>query len=138
MAKDPPSVKGLSRAQARKARERYWRAVVAEQRRSGLNRSAFCRERGIAYHCYTWWLRQIARGRRSDTKGRRRQRVRAAARPQTFLPVRVVEKSERSSTSVSEYPLVLELAGGRRLHIDASVGTETLRKVLSVLDERPC
>ena len=136
MAKDQPNCKGLLRAEARRVREKYWRGIVAEQRSSGLNHSAFCREREISYHAYTWWRRQLAVERAVERKGTRRTRKKPVS--QAFVPVRVIESAEGCGREPPEFPLEVDLGGNRRLRIGSGINTDLLRKVLTVLEERPC
>jgi len=85
----------------------HWSKLIAEQEASGQTIRAFCKERGIADHCYYYW----------------RQRLRNSEPAQFAL----------LNTVASAAPLELILASGERLRISNGVDAATFRWVLEAL-----
>jgi hypothetical protein len=64
------------------AKERRWRTLVAEQRRSGLTIAAFCLDRQLAASAFHYWKRELR------TRDAQRRSGRPTAR---FLPVTLAD-----------------------------------------------
>ena len=79
-----------------------WGERVAGWRASGLSAAAYCREQGLAYATFQYWLRRLG--------------TPSAA----VLPIRVCPKAGNASSVV----LALELRGGSRLQVSGLGGTE--------------
>lgn len=47
------------RAVTGESRREHWRKLIMEQRASGINRRAFCEERGIKADTMYWWERRL-------------------------------------------------------------------------------
>lgn len=90
-----------------------WRERISEQERSGLSVRRFCKERGLAEHCFYAWRK------RSREQG----------------PVRfaLVERGRARQQGTDEAALELVLASGERLRIGTGVDGATLRMVIDVL-----
>lgn len=86
-----------------------WGERVAGWRASGLSAAAFCREHGLAYASFQYWLRRLG--------------TPSAA----VLPVRVGPKAGSASVA-----LALELPGGGRLQV-TGLGVTELASLLKVL-----
>jgi len=103
--------------------ERRWRALVAEQRRSGLTIAAFCLDRQLASSAFHYWKRELR------TRDAERRSTRPAAR---FLPV-VVADAATASPAHSASLLELALPSGEVLRVPAGFDSATLARVLAVL-----
>ena len=89
-------------------RREYWSRLIAEQEASGTTIRKFCRQRGIADHCFYFWRRRL-----NSEQGVR------------FALVKTIP--------MSVLPIELFLPGGERLCIPAGVDGATLRSVLAAL-----
>jgi len=109
-----------------------WNAIVNDFRRSGLTQADFCRQRNISlasfrYHFY---------------KPRSSKPARSDARPTAcvdhhFLPVTVVPDPILSiATSLPRLELILP--NGLRIAVAPGFDTQTLRRLITVVEERPC
>jgi transposase-like protein len=85
----------------------YWSKLMAEQEASGQTIRAFCRERGVADHCFYSWRKRLRK-------------------------VESVQFAELK-TVASPAPLELLLASGERLRIANGVDAATLRLVVEAL-----
>jgi transposase len=111
-------------------KERFWRRVVQEWRKSGLSVRQFCRLRDLSEASLYAWRRTL------------RQRD-AEAAPTPFLPVRIVAEATPAAVADADglsTGLELLLGNGRRLRVGPGFDASTLRRLLTVLDEegRPC
>ena len=97
-------------AAGREGQEQYWRDVVAKQKASGLNHSAFCRREEIPYHRYTYWRRRLAQSLGRD------QSSEVSIVPVTLRPA--------SATPV-EPKLEVRLVGGHVLAVPAGFSPES-------------
>jgi transposase-like protein len=99
-------------------KEQQWRRWFGEWQTSGLSVRAFCARRGLAESLFYAW--------------RRRLEERAAARP-AFLPVHIVADQAAAAGNALE----VVLADGRSVRVAAGFDAATLRRLLSVLEEKP-
>ncbi len=109
-----------------------WNALVSDFRRSGLTQAEFCRQRNISlasfrYHFYKPLSPKPAPGDARSSAGLDHQ----------FLPVTILPDPILSST-VSQPHLELILSNGRRIAVAAGFDTQTLRRLIAVVEERPC
>jgi transposase len=109
------------------AKERRWRTLLSEQRRSGLTIAAFCLDRQLAVSAFHYWKRELR------TRDAERRSMRPAAR---FLPV-VVADAPTASPTHSASLLELALPGGEVLRVPAGFDSTTLARVLTVLRGEP-
>lgn len=114
-----------------------WAALIDEWHASGLSLPAFCTRRGLNATTMQGWIYKrphksaIARARRTEEASEDRPTSPA------FLPVRVVDtEQEHEGTDRSGIEIVL--GAGRRVVIKAGFDSETLRRVMVVLEDRPC
>ena len=100
-------------------KERQWRRWIGEWQTSGLSVRAFCQRRGLTVASFYHWRRMLQR--------------RAAGEP-AFVPVQVV------ADAVPTQPSALEvvLTDGRAVRIAPGFDAATLRRLLAVLEGRPC
>lgn len=87
----------------------YWSKLITEQKASGQTIRAFCKERGVAHHCFYFWRRRLGLGRSEAVQ---------------FALLKTVAGTA---------PLELVLASGERLRIANGVDAATLRVVLDAL-----
>jgi hypothetical protein len=112
----------MSRGNPRDRRkERFWRRVVRQWRRSGLTVRDFCRQQQLSEPNFYAWRSILAK--------------RDAEKP-AFVPVSVVsEPATCPRAEDAPAPLELILAGGRRLRVGAGFDVATLQRLLPLLEE---
>jgi hypothetical protein len=141
------SITGVSPV-AHPVRKRYWSAVIADFRRSGLTQVEFCRRRHISVHSFRSWLYNLRHGLPtadlSDTPSPTPVPATASSSPASFLPVHV--RSARSASSVATFDhvvsksppaLELVLSGEHFVRIPLGFDPATLHQLLDVLEDRP-
>jgi len=107
--------------QRRSSKERFWRRMVRQWRRSGLSIRDFCAQEQLSEPSFYGWRRAIA------------QRDAEATR---FLPVRVVANEKPvTPQDGSSSGLELVLGAGRVLRIGPGFDGPTLRRLLALLGE---
>ena len=109
-------------------KERFWRRMMRQWRRSGLSVRAFCAEHGLSEPSFYNWRRTIAeRDERDEASvpGASRKSARPA-----FVPLRVIDASAM---------LEVALQRGLVVRVPRGFDADTLRRLLAVLEEeRPC
>jgi hypothetical protein len=108
-----------------KYRRRSWaeaQALVAEFEASGLIRSAFCHQRGLAVGTLDKYRQRVHGGRQSGVR--------------PFVPVEVVPSAAQDVDSVAgrDGALVIELRSGHRIQVCRGFDAGTLERLLTVLD----
>jgi transposase-like protein len=102
-------------------KERFWRRMIQQWRRSGLSGRAFCLTHGLSESSFYAWRRTLAQ---------------RDAEPVHFVPVTVVPQEKVGAGGASsDGGLELVLDGGRVLRIGPAFDAATLRRVLALLDE---
>jgi hypothetical protein len=96
------------------AKADQWRERIAEQERRGISVRQFCKEHGLAEHCFYGW----------------RKRLCDRQQPMRFALVQTGRARAEPAKGAS---LELVLASGEKLRIGDGVDTVTLRAVLNVL-----
>ncbi len=141
-----------------------WNAIVSDFRRSGLTQADFCRQRNISlasfrYHFYkpasskpalsdkhspaSPTSYKSARGdHQSSTSPGSPKPVPSDARSSAspdhhFLPVTILPDPILSITA-SQPHLELILSSGRRIAVAPGFDTQTLRRLIAVVEERSC
>lgn len=99
-----------------------WRRLVEGWESSDLTQAQFCRKKGISVASLQRWKRLLA-----DTAEAGDEQ----AVPPAFLPVRLVERNERTAG----VDLTVVLPDGVRIEVGAQCSTSMLREVLGVLRE---
>jgi hypothetical protein len=111
----------MSTAKQRSARkERFWRTVLRQWRRSGLSVRAYCHEHGLSEPSFYAWRRTLAS---------------CESQAVSFVPVRVAEPGPSPATDGSAGALELVLDAGRRLRVGPGFDAPTLRRLLALLEE---
>ena len=101
--------------------------VVAAFEQSGLSRTEYCRRHGLSLSTLNRYRQGTSEGRRITT-GLVSQALPAAS----LIPVDVVDGTHKSPRMA----LYVELAGRRRIGVDAGFDGETLRRLIAVLEAR--
>jgi len=102
--------------------------IVASYAQSGLSRREFCGQHGLSRSTLN----------RYCLHARRRDALRAASVPRNAaeLSLARVEFVEKSATHIEKHdPLLVELAGGRRIAVSAGFDAETLTRLVAVLEQ---
>ena len=127
-------------------RERFWRAVLRRQGRSGLTAKAFCRQEQLSEASYYFWRRELARRDREPSPWHQRRRepvgaasFRAAKRPPVTSTPLFQELSILGGPSpAADRRLEIILPDGCRLRLPAEVDRRLLADVLQALEARRC
>ena len=109
-----------------------WKALLTDFRRSDLTQAEFCRQRNVPlasfrYHFYKPFSPKPAP---SDARP-------SASLDHPFLPVTILPDPIVSSTAPQPH-LELILSNGRRIAVAPGFDTQTLRRLIAVVEERPC
>jgi|SRR5690242_10237444 len=128
-------------------KERDWRRMLREWRRSGLSVRDFCDFRGLSEPSFYSWRREIAKrddeaaearsGNGANSERKRPGKAATTASMPAFLPVRVVA-DEPAPHVRDEQLLEVRLPTGVELRIPAGFDGRTLVDVLAALEKRPC
>jgi hypothetical protein len=114
-----------------------WAALIDQWHGSGLSLPAFCQRRGLNTGTMQGWVyKRTHKGaiERARRVGGTTQDPPAAA---AFLPVRVIG-ADREHEETGRSGVEIVLGAGRRVVIGAGFDSETLRRVVAVLEDRPC
>jgi hypothetical protein len=124
-----------------------WAALIDEWRQSGLSLPAFCGSHGLSRGTMQNWVYKPALKRAVDEA--RRQTRTAPPHPghavglspsepsPAFLPV-IVAEAITPSPPTHRTGVEIVLGAGRRVLLEAGFDSETLRRVVAVLEGRPC
>ena len=139
----------MVRFQRDKSKERFWRRTVRQWRRSGQGIRAFCRERGLSEPSFHGWRRTLAE--RDQAANQARQAARSASKRgkqqangsfgRDFVPVEIVASAAPLvpvATASASAGIEIVVGAGRVVRIAAGFDEATLRRLLAVLEDRPC
>jgi transposase len=104
-------------------KEKYWRRLLRQWRRSGWTPREFCDQQGISQPSFYAWRREIALRDQPTT-----------ITPQATTPTFVKLALEAAAPSAVE----IVLADGRLLRVRSGCDTELLRQLLRLLEEPSC
>lgn len=121
-------------------KERFWRRMLRQWRRSGLCVRAFCAEHGLAEPSFYAWRRIVAERDQESARVRAKPERDSVGRAApagddapVFVPVRVIDVATHSVA----FEVVLER--GRVVRVLRGFDANTLRQLLAILEEdRPC
>lgn len=120
-------------------KERKWRRLIAQQRRSGRTVTAFCEARGVSESLFYYWRGQLEgaggeKSEKSEHRGRKRKRAKTGA---VLAPVVIVDGPEEGA---GERATLIEIVlnRGTTVRVPAGSTREHLTLVLSVLEETRC
>jgi hypothetical protein len=121
--------------------------LIDEWRRGGLSLPAFCKQRDLSRGTMQNWVYKPAL--KLAIEESRRQAQLAPSDPglvdgpppcepsPAFLPVHVAEVTV-ASPPTQRTGVEVVLGSGRRISLEAGFDSETLRRVVAVLEGRPC
>ena len=117
-------------------KERRWRRLIDEQRRSGRTVKAFCDARGVRESLFYYWRGQLggAAGETSETSGRKTKRGKTGA---VLAPVVIVDGPEEDAAERAA-SIEIVLNRGTTVRVPTGSTREHLALVLSVLEESRC
>ena len=111
-----------------------WKALLNDFRRSGLTQAEFCRQRQVSLHSFRKHLYQP----RPSTAQPASSDDRSAPSPDLhFLPVTILPDPTPSITDPTAH-LELILSNGCRIAVAPGFDPQTLRRLISVVEGRPC
>jgi hypothetical protein len=110
------------------AKERRWRGLLAQQKRSGLTVRAFCDREGHTESSFQWWRGEIARRDQEPIPSEPPAGAKSVRTAPAFLPVKL------SQPLVLEERIEIVMPSGLLVRI----GCEQLTRVLDVLESRSC
>jgi hypothetical protein len=88
-------------------KERYWRDILRQYRRSGLNIREFCRSRNLSEPSFYAWRREIKRRDQSSVTARPRTAKAARTKrslPQRSMPIAATFLPVRLSAEIASMP----------------------------------
>jgi signal recognition particle GTPase len=104
--------------------------IASSYPQSGLSRSQFCHQHGLSLSTLNKYC-QHARHRDSLPSASTTKALNAVE-----LPLARVEFVEKSATRTEQHdPLLVELAGGRRIAVSAGFDAATLTRLITVLEQ---
>lgn len=119
-------------------KERFWRSILRQYRRSGLSVRDFCAEHHLAEANFYAWRRTIARRDQQALRQPHEDRHDSDHGQPDFVPLRLAD-------AVAPHPLAqpatleVMVAGQRLVRVPAGFDAATLRQLLAVLAETsPC
>ena len=135
---------GRPRGSRDPAKERHWRRMVRQWRKSGLSVREFCDWQGLSEPCFYAWRRELAKRDREAaaavpgigrSRGGRPVKQNGPSRTAVaeFLPVQVVADGGRDAVGNSSGPdgIEVHLPGGVRLMIRSGCDRALLRDVIA-------
>jgi hypothetical protein len=122
-----------------------WATLIDEWRRGGLSLPAFCQRHGLSRGTMQNWvykpaLKRAVEDARNQVRPTDTPRPGLAALPEplpSFLPIRVAEVPA-ASPAQDRAGIEVVLRAGRRIVVGSGFDPETLRRVVAVLEDRPC
>jgi hypothetical protein len=105
-----------------------WNALLSDFRRSGLTQADFCRRRNISLASFRYHFYKPSPAKPASSP---------ASSGNHFLPVTILPDPTPSATS-SQSHLELVLSNGRRISVTPGFDPQTLRRLIAVVEERPC
>jgi hypothetical protein len=109
-----------------------WNAILNDFRRSGLTQAEFCRRRHISLHSFRKHLYQPSPSQPAPSDDRP-----SASLDHHFLPVTILP-DPIPSIAASQPHLELILPNRCRIAVAPGFDTQTLRRLIAVLEDRPC
>ncbi len=108
-------------------KEQFWRDVLRRWRQSGQCVRAFCRQQHLSEPSFYAWRRLLAR------RDRPLPRAGTDAPAVTFVPLTVRPEAPPAPASIE-----VLLSNGRRLRLPLGIAADTVRELVTVLEETPC
>ena len=105
-----------------------WNALISDFRRSGLTQADFCRGRNISLASFRYHFYKPSPAKPASSP---------TGSGNHFLPVTILPDPTPIATS-SQPHLELVLSNGRRISVTPGFDPQTLRRLIAVVEERPC
>ena len=105
------------RAEGRQARREFWTGHVEEWKRGGLSQVGYCRKHRISIKSFAYWKRKLT-----------------SSEPSTSLVE--VPRLKVSEVFVRPRPLCLRIGDRYAIDIDRDFDTETLVRLLRIMENR--
>lgn len=120
---------------ARARRESYWRKMVSRWKASGLSKAEFCKDEDLSYARIIWWIRELEKRKppRARKKAPKEKSPSKIPLP-NFVPVQVADSKP---VMTGNQGVELEV-GGRIIRVAPGFHPDTLRQVVSVLENSSC
>jgi transposase-like protein len=116
------------RGERDRGKERFWRRMLRQWRRSRVSVRAFCTEHGLVEALFYAWRRTILERDRETRGDALRSQDDPARSAPLFVPVTVIETAA---------PLEVVLVRGHVIRIMPGFDPAALRQLLAVLDGAP-
>lgn len=100
--------------------QRHWRAHIKAQKRSGLNRTEYCRQHKLSYHAMSYWS-----GKLSTTSSKT-----------TLVPVPLKNNIDPNTIQSEQTALKINLPGRVSIEVGNNFSPTTLSRVLDTLENR--
>lgn len=101
--------------------EQHWRAHVKAQKKSGLNRTEYCKQYNLSYHAMTYWSRK----RRTAVKNKT-----------ALIPVPLKRSPQLFSSNKEHATLRVNLSRNISIEVGGNFSSGTLTRLLDVLEAR--
>ncbi len=99
----------------------HWLAHVKAQKKSGLNRTEYCKQYRLSYHAMTYWAGKIQTAPEIKT---------------TLVPVPIKRDTRRYSSGTDQVSLRVNLPGKISVEVGDNFSTSTLNRLLGSLGVR--
>ena len=109
-----------------------WSAILSDFRRSGLSQADFCRQRNISLASFRYHFYKPQSPKPAPSTARS-----SSGPDHHFLPVTILPDPILSSTA-SQPHFELILSNGRRIAVAPGFDTQRLRRLIAVVEARPC
>jgi hypothetical protein len=118
-----------------------WVALIDEWHQSGLSLPSFCQRRGLNSGTMQGWVyKRVHKGANERARrvgGTAQAPAEEPPAAAAFLPVQVIG-ADREHEGTDRPGVEIVLGAGRRVVVGAGFDSETLRRVVAVLEDRPC
>ena len=120
------------------SRDEHWADVASAWRASGLSQKEFCLRRGISGRALNNWLyKSPYRERVARILAARSPEDRVTRTPR-FLPEAVLGAATAINSQAAAAAIEIVLPNGPRIAVTPGFDAETLRRVVTALEDRPC
>ena len=100
-------------------REQHWQTHISAQKKSGLSRSAYCKQHNLSYHAATYWSRKFSQPEQNQTN---------------LVPVRFSSNIEINPARRSGSDLKIILPNRIAIEVGDEFSPATLKKLLAALE----
>jgi transposase-like protein len=127
----------MARHERDRDKERFWRQVLRQWRRSGQGIRSFCFERGLSESLFYAWRRTIQERDRQPARSSRRATEQPASTGLHRFPGDGLPALVPVTVAAAAPALEVALADGRVVRVPAGFDADTLRQLLAILAEAP-